>query len=732
MSKSRVLVALVAALLVITALASCSDDDDGGRAGVARPGSEIEGPDAAVVGFAHAGGPLVGATVQIVDADGKELATAVEPTLPSGSWAVELDEMPSAFSVVVTGGKDDTGPFDGTLKAEVPEHEPWTAIHVNLVTTIVSGVLADDPKLDVDEAETRVRTTLGLPMSNDLRSDLRLRAETFSGRMFMQEAADGDGTSALLDEVEQDVAAGKVHRFTPPASNDLVSEDVLSAFAGKIGNSVVSAGGAALVGYALNSIGYGNASMQSVLALQREVDGVSTQLSLVEDQLTAIQVQLDVTQYTTAVDTLSGTQSVIQGAQADLDTVFGSFQASDVGTVPAPRKTLGLSIAAFKSYVGNESNNGILQKALVQINDEMVSEGGSNGGLEAWHDAVIAQSPRFVTHDVQERFDVAFQFWAGYQLRTVDINLEYESYMNGAIDTCTKGTAASPKGAKVFMFQGNALCEYASWGTGPIQQEHSAAQTAGLDDVPTKAAGLFDGIADRATGLVWVRDRVSTELGAPDTTDAGNTDTSKCIYQGSPNCQYADALTAIAAMNQTSAATKGGWKFRLPTNAEVVNLVSTVGTYAGWVGLPSPGDFLTSNAGCPQETTIDSVTNAVVDAPIDCMFAANITGSTRDSNGVWDSDADLTTYVTVEKYAINPTPQVIPGLTYRNLLNLATSGPTNMCTNDNCAYTVNHPDSSVDASPTLADAGGILFLVAERPSTELKYWPQDTGALAGS
>src|SRR5947209_5974130 len=82
---------------------------------VASCGSKKENKGA-LVGWAIAGHPLVGATVEAVDASGKVIATSPSKTLRTGTWYLPMDSPPKMFTVVVSGGEDRGRPFAGKLK----------------------------------------------------------------------------------------------------------------------------------------------------------------------------------------------------------------------------------------------------------------------------------------------------------------------------------------------------------------------------------------------------------------------------------------------------------------------------------------------------------------------------------------------------------------------------------------------------------------------------------------
>src|SRR5438552_14711705 len=108
----------------------------------------------ALVGWAIAGDPLVGATITAVDENGKVIATSPAKTLRTGTWYLPVDGPPKTFMVVATGGKDNGRPFNGSLTNLIRSYDFKSprAIHVNPATTLESAYLVKHAKATDDQA----------------------------------------------------------------------------------------------------------------------------------------------------------------------------------------------------------------------------------------------------------------------------------------------------------------------------------------------------------------------------------------------------------------------------------------------------------------------------------------------------------------------------------------------------------------------------------------------------
>jgi hypothetical protein len=166
-------------------------------------------------GAATAGSPLYGATVQ-VESDGQVLP-GTTTTGPDGSWRSLL--MPpgeAAFRVMVTGGEQDSTPFEGTLSAWVPRNDisletdplPWALeeIPVNIRTTLVDRYMAYSGA-DFKTAMERVAAFLEIPEENHV-LDIELPFTVYAPEIVLMESAFNGGLDTYIDGLVTRIGTG--------------------------------------------------------------------------------------------------------------------------------------------------------------------------------------------------------------------------------------------------------------------------------------------------------------------------------------------------------------------------------------------------------------------------------------------------------------------------------------------------------------------------------------------
>jgi hypothetical protein len=178
--------------------------------GAAAPGARALGePPVVLPVWAIIDGdtPVSGGSVRVFGPGGSELEQASptdETTGPRGTSLLEFSELPSAFTVVVSGGEVRGKRLDGELRADVREYRPSGVVHVSPVTTMIAEDIRarrrGGEEATVGAATRGIERLLRIPPYVDA-TDLRRSDEFFDGDTFLERAGGGPGVAELIDEL---------------------------------------------------------------------------------------------------------------------------------------------------------------------------------------------------------------------------------------------------------------------------------------------------------------------------------------------------------------------------------------------------------------------------------------------------------------------------------------------------------------------------------------------------
>ena len=194
--------------------------------GAAAPGARALGePTVLLPVWATIDGdtPVSGGSVRVLGSGGSALEQ-VSPTEattgPQGPALLEFSELPSAFTVVVSGGKARGKRLRGDLRADVRNYRPSGVVHVSPVTTMIAQDIRArrrrGDKATVGAATRGIERLLRIPPHQNA-TDLRRSDQFFDGDTFLERAGGGPGVPALIDElVRTELRPGDpARRFVP-------------------------------------------------------------------------------------------------------------------------------------------------------------------------------------------------------------------------------------------------------------------------------------------------------------------------------------------------------------------------------------------------------------------------------------------------------------------------------------------------------------------------------------
>jgi hypothetical protein len=180
--------------------------------GAAAPGARALGePPVVLPVWAIIDGdtPVSGGSVRVLGPGGsalEQVSPTDETTGPRGTSLLEFSELPSAFTVVVSGGEVRGKRLDGELRADVREYRPSGAgvVHVSPVTTMIAEDIRArrrrGEEATVGAATRGIERLLRIPAYVDA-TDLRRSDEFFDGDTFLKRAGGGPGVPELIDEL---------------------------------------------------------------------------------------------------------------------------------------------------------------------------------------------------------------------------------------------------------------------------------------------------------------------------------------------------------------------------------------------------------------------------------------------------------------------------------------------------------------------------------------------------
>lgn len=238
-----------------------------------------------VYGFVTVAQPVEGATISVYSTSGRLLAREPNATSATGTFAVAVDHLPSRFRIVSSGGRR----FDGRLEATVARR-PGEVTDLNPVTTIISRYLRGHSSVSLASAEARVETLLGIPLSLDPDTDLRLSEPDFSGRSFLAAARRAGGLDRLTTRLVRRVGSASRRGFSarpmfPGAAID--TEDIAEKLFDELIANAKKKAGDSITGWLLASLKPGQED-----ATQAQLKKISAQLEAINQQLVDIKARL--------------------------------------------------------------------------------------------------------------------------------------------------------------------------------------------------------------------------------------------------------------------------------------------------------------------------------------------------------------------------------------------------------------------------------------------------------
>ena len=364
-----VLLSLALVLLALAAHAEAATGNGGGN-------TEAEQQSFSIWAYYDGDTPVTGGAVHVY-ADGKELnsgGSGLVKTFPGGMTMLRFHSLPSAFRIVVDGGRAGGERVEGSLNAKVDSVSDGEIVHVNPVTTVSEALAHHDDELNLRDARDLTERTLGIPRVLD-DHDLYATDRWFDGDRFkrwsMQQGSVEAGVSDLVQLIGQ--PGFDRHEFLPP--DDENSKIGVGASAGDVLNGPLAlrancedVGAKDFLGGLADSVtaAAGLTGPEGfVLALAAQVfkellkddcgkgqDAVSAKLESIEAQIAELKAHIDAKFLKLRIGDIETTRAAITSTQEKFLNMLKYAKAIENDLVPENQAPPGAGSLPFRDLQG--------------------------------------------------------------------------------------------------------------------------------------------------------------------------------------------------------------------------------------------------------------------------------------------------------------------------------------------------------------------------------------------
>jgi hypothetical protein len=278
-------------------------------------------------------------------------------TDPAGAFAVNVRRLPSAFRIIFSKESANDVAIDGKLMVDITNFRPELDVAViNPVTTLVSLLREQRPKLGLNPARARVRRFLGLPAGADLGVALRevpgFDSTYFSMSTFMSEAAQHGGLGKFENLLVKEMLNSRqaVHHFPPGHRFKFPG---LGFIAKNLAGGVLGFAGGQGAGWVMSAFGVPtqDVTKDDIANLQNGLNALQTSIANLSQQLDGLDAEIKLaaheTQYadlTSQALKIAGTvtsteDNLTQYANGCLQVDNATGELIPLDMLPAPKNT---------------------------------------------------------------------------------------------------------------------------------------------------------------------------------------------------------------------------------------------------------------------------------------------------------------------------------------------------------------------------------------------------------
>lgn len=205
---------------VLVLLAACGGSSDSG-----------EHAEASAFGKVHLTSPVIGASIQVHDQDGRHVMTAKHTTDGAGIFELPVPQgHASRFRIVATGGTYEDRPFQGVLRLDTEQFNPdRDLLYVNAATTLISDYMDRHRGVDISDASTKVKGFLLIPATSDAGFNVDNPLQSYFRHENLLHAAQSGGETGLnaylgtlLDEMDSGVTSHSFGRLQAKAGEGII------------------------------------------------------------------------------------------------------------------------------------------------------------------------------------------------------------------------------------------------------------------------------------------------------------------------------------------------------------------------------------------------------------------------------------------------------------------------------------------------------------------------------
>lgn len=408
---------LAAALVLACALTACQ----GPAIPAPSASSPSEAPATWLTGYVRMGEGVAGATVRLVDADGKALGEPLT-TNAHGQFSRSAEGLPRRFKVLAEGGRLSGQPFEGQLEALVEGLSARNSrLWVSVASTLASRLASRDPGLASSERWAQVATTLGFPKG----SEGEAMSVAFQEETFLVEAKAKGGVGPYLDELTQGL--GRPGALSYEEREVKLVAGVFAKWMGEqLAGALVGQLAGMGLGEVLGALGLGEPSNAEVMAAIEQLAAEIRALSFaIQDLSVQMQAGFANTQYLTKAgqldELIAKNESLSQSLQ-DLLAMTAVGQKPDTD----PNGQVAKRIADVRSQLVAVDALG-----LAYWHNALMGTGASPGLIELFSKSVAANNPNFYGAREAGLVEAWWQYMDAQQALTLNLLCEYRKLAGG-------------------------------------------------------------------------------------------------------------------------------------------------------------------------------------------------------------------------------------------------------------------------------------------------------------
>jgi|GEM_PF-1511897 len=343
-------------------------------------------------------GPISGATIRIYDREGFFLKEVDSATGKDGSFSLTCP-LPESFKVVTSGGWKGGEPFDHEITRYVDKFDEAASYKVNAITTLAAAYLDRHPGMSDKETRDAVKQFLSLPESVDLGGVIyssEWYCYYFSHYLFMKEAKANRGMAAFVDQLVDEMGAGKTRSFY---SGDSIGSSFFQNAMDALLKGAVSELGSEGAGWILGLLNKGGGIDSRLAEMKSDLEEILNDLAQIIDALKQLaqDLALDMNTVETYIEGLNAQQAITMikthygpddpDSRGDTNTLkWFSFCTS--GDSNPTTKT------EIKNLVDNINGNWDIETQVQTIHDAIFPDiGNTDGLLDLWTKDFLLQGP---------------------------------------------------------------------------------------------------------------------------------------------------------------------------------------------------------------------------------------------------------------------------------------------------------------------------------------------------